>query len=83
MMMRWGCELADHLFLPMWVQATPAGSRLYAVFDCQPLPEERAGGGKLLRREPKADAIPGGKSEGAAKVEGQGMNQISSTSRPQ
>lgn len=31
-MMRWGCELADLLFLPAWVEASPEGNFLYKKF---------------------------------------------------
>lgn len=31
-MMRWGCELADLLFLPAWVEASPEGNFLYEKF---------------------------------------------------
>ena len=32
MMMRWGCELADLLFLPAWIEASPEGNFLYRKF---------------------------------------------------
>ncbi|RMZ91989.1 hypothetical protein DV736_g789, partial [Chaetothyriales sp. CBS 134916] len=32
MMMQWGCELADQLFLPGWVEASEEGSALYRTF---------------------------------------------------
>lgn len=28
-MVKWGCDLADRLFLPMWVESSVAGHRLY------------------------------------------------------
>jgi hypothetical protein len=28
-MVDWGCKLADHLSLPMWVEASPTGRLLY------------------------------------------------------
>lgn len=33
MMMKWGCELADHLFLPIWLSASSAGAGLYSRHD--------------------------------------------------
>ena len=30
MMVRWGNELADHLMLPCWVEASQEGNRLYS-----------------------------------------------------
>lgn len=33
MMLQWGTKLADHMFLPIWVTATPADQRLYEKFD--------------------------------------------------
>lgn len=32
MMMKWGCDLADQLFLPAWVEASPEGRALYLKF---------------------------------------------------
>ena len=32
MMMQWGCDLADQLFLPAWVEASPAGRFLYTKY---------------------------------------------------
>lgn len=31
-MLKWGCELADLLSLPAWVEASPDGNHLYKVF---------------------------------------------------
>ena len=30
MMVKWGCELADHLFLPVWLEASEYGHKLYS-----------------------------------------------------
>lgn len=32
MMMRWGCDLADMLELPGWIEASPTGTFLYKTF---------------------------------------------------
>lgn len=32
MMMQWGCDLADQLFLPAWVEASVEGRVLYLKF---------------------------------------------------
>ncbi|KAF2151540.1 hypothetical protein K461DRAFT_321766 [Myriangium duriaei CBS 260.36] len=32
LMMQWGCDLADHLFLPIWLTTTPTGRYLYERF---------------------------------------------------
>lgn len=32
MMMEWGCDLADQLFLPAWVEASPEGRALYLKY---------------------------------------------------
>jgi len=29
MMVKWGCDLADHLFLPVWVEGSEKGHELY------------------------------------------------------
>ncbi|KAI9801613.1 MAG: hypothetical protein M1825_003292 [Sarcosagium campestre] len=29
MMVKWGCDLADHMFLPMWVESSTQGYKLY------------------------------------------------------
>ncbi|KAF2147912.1 hypothetical protein K461DRAFT_283055 [Myriangium duriaei CBS 260.36] len=52
MMMQWGCDLADHLFLPIWVEATPKGKLLYERFGFEII----HGGlpiGDFLKREPR------------------------------
>ncbi|KAF2152226.1 hypothetical protein K461DRAFT_268207 [Myriangium duriaei CBS 260.36] len=32
LMVKWGCDLADHLFLPIWVDATESGRSFYQKF---------------------------------------------------
>lgn len=62
MMMRWGCELSDLLFLPLWIRSTAAGTKLYTSFGCAPVPGEvKKEGGTLLKREVRTDTISGGK----------------------
>lgn len=34
-MVKWGCELADRLFVPLWVETTAAGYRLYRSNGCE------------------------------------------------
>ncbi|KAI5922181.1 hypothetical protein F4810DRAFT_674884 [Camillea tinctor] len=58
MMMQWGCDLADRLGLPAWVEASPQGSALYrryGFYDFEP-----AKGG-LAGTNMKRDARHGGK----------------------
>jgi GNAT superfamily N-acetyltransferase len=54
LMMRWGCDLADRLFLPGWIEASPEGTRLYREFGFYAV-EETGGelGGVYMKRDPK------------------------------
>ena len=61
-MMKWGCDLADQLFLPGWVEASKEGSALYRTFGFsdyeileEPLP------GVNMKRDPITTSIRGGK----------------------
>ncbi|RMZ86194.1 hypothetical protein DV737_g198, partial [Chaetothyriales sp. CBS 132003] len=63
MMMEWGCDLADQLFLPGWVEASEDGSALYRTFGfydyeklTEPLP------GVNMKRDPRVEGIEGGKA---------------------
>lgn len=31
-MVKWGVDLADHLFVPAWVEGSPAGKHLYETY---------------------------------------------------
>ncbi|KAF2153522.1 hypothetical protein K461DRAFT_278331 [Myriangium duriaei CBS 260.36] len=62
MMMKWGCNLADHLFLPMWIEASHDGGKLYEAFGFSHF-EVKAEGqeGTIMRREARPSQIQGGK----------------------
>ncbi|GAB7355429.1 hypothetical protein MBLNU459_g5940t1 [Dothideomycetes sp. NU459] len=64
MMLQWGVDLADQLFLPAYVSASPAGNQLYKRFGFQNTGvDETSGlGGSLMRREVRSTVILGGKS---------------------
>lgn len=62
MMMKWGCDLADQLFLPGWVEASEEGSALYRTFgfyDYEHLKEPLTG--INMKRYPITTGIQGGK----------------------
>lgn len=62
MMMKWGCGLADQLFLPGWIEASPEGNYLYTQHGFYDL-EMAAGGlsGTNMRRDIRKSVITGGK----------------------
>ncbi|RMZ83647.1 hypothetical protein DV738_g920, partial [Chaetothyriales sp. CBS 135597] len=64
MMLQWGCDLADHLFLPGWVEASEEGSALYSRFgfyEYEKVPSESLPGVNM-KRHPKVKGIDGGKA---------------------
>lgn len=75
MMLKWGCDLADQLFLPAWVEASPMGNYLYRRFGFRDVEINEEGDvmqGSVMRREAKVEPIEGGKevdvAEGATSV---------------
>lgn len=63
MMMKWGCDLADLLGIPGWIEASPEGNFLYKTYgfyDYEKIEGEMAGGTNM-RRDPKPLAFAGGK----------------------
>ncbi|KAI0475728.1 acyl-CoA N-acyltransferase [Xylariaceae sp. FL0804] len=64
MMLKWGCDLADGLFLPAWVEASEEGNFLYKAFgfyNYEKIEDEGLGGGMNMRREPLVRSVQGGK----------------------
>lgn len=61
-MMQWGCDLADQLFLPAWIEASPEGNQLYRRFGFYNF-SRSAGGleGTNMRRDARLTVIQGGK----------------------
>lgn len=58
MMVKWGCDLADAMFLPICVEASIAGGKLYEKFGFKHL--EKKGldlSGDIKRREPARTVI--------------------------
>lgn len=60
-MMRWGCDLADLLFLPAWVESSPEGNYLYRKYGFYDF-EVAAGGleGTNMKRDARKSVIDGG-----------------------
>ena len=68
MMLKWGCDLADQLFLPAWVEASPMGNHLYRRFGFRDVEVNEEGDvmqGSVMRREAKVEPLEGGKEEHA------------------
>lgn len=59
-MMKWACEVADRLLLPMWLECTPAGRPLYEKFGFVWL--EKGAFGDHMKRETMVDKVEGGRS---------------------
>lgn len=62
MMMKWGCDLADALFVPGWVEASEDGSALYrshGFYEYEKLGEPLPG--VNMKRDPITTGIAGGK----------------------
>lgn len=67
MMMQWGCDLANQLFLPAWVEASPEGNHLYRRHGFYDIGKSRAGGelqGTNMRRDARRTVIEGGEGGG-------------------
>ncbi|KAI5202863.1 hypothetical protein E4T39_04436 [Aureobasidium subglaciale] len=62
MMLQWGCDLADQLFLPSWVEASPTGNFLYRKFGYKDVDVHKSGemDGSTMRKEAKGLSIEGG-----------------------
>ncbi|KAK3710705.1 hypothetical protein LTR37_010124 [Vermiconidia calcicola] len=66
MMLKWGCDLADALFLPAWIEASTEGNFLYKTFgfyDYEKIGDGELAGGRNMRREPLVRWIEGGKAD--------------------
>ncbi|GAB1312410.1 N-acetyltransferase domain-containing protein [Madurella fahalii] len=62
LMMQWGCDLADQLFLPAWIEASPEGNHLYrrhGFYDFSKVVGELEG--THMRRDARRTVIEGGK----------------------
>ena len=59
MMLQWGCDLADLLFLPSWVEASPTGNLLYRKYGYRDVDVKKGGdmAGSLMKREAKALSV--------------------------
>ncbi|THY28296.1 hypothetical protein D6D01_03925 [Aureobasidium pullulans] len=62
MMLQWGSDLADQLFLPSWVEASPAGNFLYRKFGYKDVEVNESGEmqGSTMRREARVLPVEGG-----------------------
>ncbi|KAI6800080.1 hypothetical protein KC332_g4448 [Hortaea werneckii] len=65
MMMNWGCNVADALLLPSWIEASPEGNFLYKRFgfyDYEHIYNGEFGDSSNMRREPRGLTQQGGES---------------------
>ncbi|KXX74390.1 hypothetical protein MMYC01_209939 [Madurella mycetomatis] len=62
LMMQWGCDLADQMFLPAWIEASPEGNHLYRRYGFYDF-SKAAGNleGTNMRRDAKRTTIVCGK----------------------
>lgn len=63
LMMQWGCDLADLLFLSTWIEASPEGNYLYQRFGFYELEKLYHAGevmGTCMRRDTKPWWVGGG-----------------------
>lgn len=61
-MLKWGCDVADLLGLPGWIEASEEGNFLYKTFgfyDFQKIEGELPG--MAMKRDPRKVAFEGGK----------------------
>lgn len=70
MMLQWGCDLADQLFLPSWVEASPTGNFLYRKHGYKDVDVKKGGdmAGSVMRREGRAQYIQGGREVPVAQI---------------
>ena len=64
MMLQWGCDLADLLGLPGWIEASKDGNQLYKTFGFSELGDFAADGDVTsvnMKRDAKAVALSSGK----------------------
>lgn len=62
MMLKWGCDVADLLGLPGWIEASEEGNFLYKMFgfyDYEKLEGELPG--TNMKRDPRESSFQGGK----------------------
>ncbi|KAK0278712.1 hypothetical protein LTR35_008976 [Friedmanniomyces endolithicus] len=65
MMLQWGCDLADQLFIPGYIEATTDGNFLYKMFGFYELESIDSGIGEegvTMRRDARSRPIEGGKA---------------------
>jgi hypothetical protein len=65
MMIQWGVDLADSLFIPGWIEASPEGNYLYKVFgfyDFELIDDPLAGNAVTMKRDVRKTPIMGGKT---------------------
>lgn len=60
-MMNWGCNVADALMLPSWIEASPEGNFLYkkhGFYDYERIYDGEFGDSSNMRREPRGLGQP-------------------------
>ncbi|PNS21190.1 hypothetical protein CAC42_3528 [Sphaceloma murrayae] len=65
MMMKWGTQLADLLYLPMWIEASKAGALLYQKYGFEQHETRGEERGMLMYRPARGTVIEGGKEKEA------------------
>jgi len=66
MMMQWGCDLADQLMLPGYIEASKEGNFLYKTFgfyDHETIKWESGGDAVAMKRDVTAAGFSGGKAK--------------------
>lgn len=62
MMLQWGVDLADQLFLPSWIEASKEGNFLYKRYGFRDVGDMPLGG-TTMKREARSAPIEGGKGK--------------------
>lgn len=65
LMMQWGVDLMDFLFVPGWIEASPDGNLLYKTFGFHEVERVTVNGfpGVNMKRDVRTQGIEGGKAK--------------------
>jgi hypothetical protein len=67
MMLQWGCDLADQLFLQGWIEASAEGNFLYKAFGFYDFGKmEGPVPGTMMKRDVRKTPVLGGKGKAGA-----------------
>ena len=59
-MMKWGCDVADLLGLPGWIEASEEGNFLYKTFGFYDYEKIESVSGMAMKRDARSTAVEGG-----------------------